>query len=350
MKKVITQKDLAEATGLNQSTVSLALRNDPRVKEATRRHVLETARRLGYRKDPMLSALASYRSRQRDSVFHGTLVWLWRPELLQYRQDQDSAWNRYLEGARRRCAALGYALETLEVPASPQEQRRLSDILYHRGIEGILVPPQQVSSEAPHFQWEQFAAVTFGWSVREPNFHAVSPNHYQNAITLVKNLHRLGYERVSGVVLTGGNYDRAHFHLWTHGLQDASRQYASSGPGIPPLLLKKTGGSIREVLLRWLDKYRPDAIGVSAEHTDLLVEELSALGLKVPNDIAVATLFRPASESRYAGIYENSTHIGEAAVDMLAGALRRREHGMPPVRRMMQIEGTWVDGPTAPGA
>ena len=49
-----TQKDVASVAGVDQSTVSLALRGDPRISPATRRRVLEAAKKLGYK--PFLNA------------------------------------------------------------------------------------------------------------------------------------------------------------------------------------------------------------------------------------------------------------------------------------------------------
>ena len=49
-----TQKDVASVAGVDQSTVSLALRGDPRISPETRRRVLEAAKKLGYK--PFLNA------------------------------------------------------------------------------------------------------------------------------------------------------------------------------------------------------------------------------------------------------------------------------------------------------
>jgi LacI family transcriptional regulator len=42
---------------VSHATVSLALRNDPRISPATKRKVFAAARRLGYRPDPHLAEL-----------------------------------------------------------------------------------------------------------------------------------------------------------------------------------------------------------------------------------------------------------------------------------------------------
>jgi DNA-binding LacI/PurR family transcriptional regulator len=54
MKRASTQSDIARLTGLDKSSVSLALRSDPRIPEETRCRVLETARKCNYR--PNLAA------------------------------------------------------------------------------------------------------------------------------------------------------------------------------------------------------------------------------------------------------------------------------------------------------
>ena len=55
--------DVASAAGVSTASVSLVLRNAPGPSAETRRRVLETARRLGYRPDRAASLLASRRSR-----------------------------------------------------------------------------------------------------------------------------------------------------------------------------------------------------------------------------------------------------------------------------------------------
>ena len=60
-------KDVAIAAGVHQTTVSRALRNDPRITEPVKKQVRQAAERLGYRLNPLLSALGTIR-RQRASA------------------------------------------------------------------------------------------------------------------------------------------------------------------------------------------------------------------------------------------------------------------------------------------
>jgi LacI family transcriptional regulator len=60
--KRITVNDVAAASGVSRATVSLVLRDEPRVSEATRRRVLETIDRLGYVYDRRAANLRTQRS------------------------------------------------------------------------------------------------------------------------------------------------------------------------------------------------------------------------------------------------------------------------------------------------
>ena len=56
-------KDIATASGMSVSTVSLALSGDLRVSETTRERIREVAKRLGYVRDPILASIAAGRFR-----------------------------------------------------------------------------------------------------------------------------------------------------------------------------------------------------------------------------------------------------------------------------------------------
>ena len=57
-----TMKDVAQQLGVHTTTVSLALRNSPKLPIETREKIQALAKKMGYHQDPMLSALTAYRS------------------------------------------------------------------------------------------------------------------------------------------------------------------------------------------------------------------------------------------------------------------------------------------------
>ncbi len=72
----VSQKNVAEVAGFHVTTVSLALKNSPRLPPETREKIQRVARELGYQPDPMLSALTIYRRKVHKPYFQGTLAWL----------------------------------------------------------------------------------------------------------------------------------------------------------------------------------------------------------------------------------------------------------------------------------
>ncbi len=344
MKPIITQKDIAQETGLDQSTVSLALRDDPRVSSRTRKRVLATARKLGYRKDPMLTALASYRGDRQQKTYHGTLAWLNDPEVYKLDYYEDSVYYHYRAGAQAQALQHGYKLEIFEVEMEAPNQRRLSEILYHRGIEGIILPPLRHAGPALKLEWEHFAVVTFGWTVMEPHFHCVSPNHYYNGTETVRNFRALGYQRIGAVLfMPPKDVGKWHYHLWAQGVETSV--FTTGGPGaVPTLRLTSCERDQAEVFQAWYRKYRPDAIAMMMECSDFVEDSLKEIGIQAPRDVGLACFVYRSQQKHLAGVRENSPYIGKAAVDMLVGTIRRREFGAPPVRRMLQIDGSWEPG------
>ena len=57
----VTLSDVAKKAGVHVTTVSLALRNHPRLPETTRQRIQAMAEAMGYRPDPLLRALVAYR-------------------------------------------------------------------------------------------------------------------------------------------------------------------------------------------------------------------------------------------------------------------------------------------------
>src|SRR5690606_18500907 len=104
----VTIRDVAKAVGLSKSTVSLALRNDPRLRKATREKIRAVADQLGYRPDPALAALAHYRYGN-ASPGAPVLGWLtnW-PERDEWRNDSRLY---HFNGACRQAERMGYQLE-----------------------------------------------------------------------------------------------------------------------------------------------------------------------------------------------------------------------------------------------
>ena len=96
-------QDVARAAGVHQTTVSLALRNDPRLPAATRERIQAHAKKLGYRPDPMLAALNFYRASRHAVKAPPTMAFLFNHADLRERSQYFPP-QMFLEGARAQAA------------------------------------------------------------------------------------------------------------------------------------------------------------------------------------------------------------------------------------------------------
>src|ERR1017187_4515828 len=101
-------QSIADALGLHVTTVSKALRGHPHISASTRELVTRQAAKVGYVPDPMLSALAAYRTALRPAKFHSVLGWI-HPHS---KAEQESllrfaGYTDYLAGAEARATQIG---------------------------------------------------------------------------------------------------------------------------------------------------------------------------------------------------------------------------------------------------
>src|ERR1017187_4344007 len=84
--KRVTVRDIARRLNVSHATVSRSLREDRRISEPVRQKVKLMAKEMGYRPDPMLSALAHYRRGNTNAPIGAELAWVnhW-PEPKQFR-------------------------------------------------------------------------------------------------------------------------------------------------------------------------------------------------------------------------------------------------------------------------
>jgi DNA-binding LacI/PurR family transcriptional regulator len=331
-----TQADVARRAGVHRTTVSLALKDHPRIPAATRKRIHGIAEQLGYAPDPMLSSLVAYRTQKRPVAFHGTLAWLvssadgfaWR-DVPHFRDSYEGAVAR-----ARRC---GFEFESFDLNAAGMRPGRLAGILRARNISGILVCPQRIPHATLDFPWEKFSAVTFGYGVAEPRLHTVSPAHYLAVRRIMGELWRLGYRRI-GLALDGAQNERTDGNNLAAYLVN---EHAAHRPlAVPPL--HEPYGNVA-ALGDWIRRHRPDAIVSGAYY---VLDMLRELGISVPEQLGVACPCIPSPDTALAGIFEDWKCLGEIAVDALVAMLNRGERGAPARPQRLHVEGPWIAGRT----
>ena len=337
--KRITQQDVAKLAGVSRAAVSMAFKGDPGIPAETRERIRDIAAQIGYVPDPMLSALAAYRNRLRPSSFHGTLAWVvnsrgkfdWRK--FPYFVD-------YFEGAQVAARRHGFQLEVFDQAKRGMTSAKLAAIFRARNIAGILLCPQpEAGTKILDFPWQDFVAVTFGYTLKTPMLHTVASSHFNSAIECFNRLRARGYKRI-GFVLSQQHIERTKLHYLGGYL---SAQTMSGMPEqLPPMIMQADA----EPLRAWLDTYKPDAI-VGGSY---LPRFLKTLGYTLPGDLGVACPGLSSGTSELSGVWENSRHMGAVATDFLVSLLTHGERGVPAVQQTVLVEGVWIEGLTMESA
>ncbi|HEU5077996.1 MAG TPA: LacI family DNA-binding transcriptional regulator [Opitutaceae bacterium] len=335
----VTQQDIAKRAGVHRATVSMALKGHPHIPPETRERILKIAAELGYSPDPMLSALAAYRSRQRPATFHGTLAWLtnsahgfnWRDRNLR------PHFSDYFEGAAAQAKRYGFQLEVFDFNAPGMTPTRLAKILESRGVSGVLLCPQPRPETNLDFPWQNFSAVTFGYTLATPRLHTVSATQYRAMRQTVHEVRAAGYRRI-GLALDG-DHDLRTDHNYLAGYL-VEQHLAGNASPVPTLNAPYTD---QGAVLQWLRAHKPDAVVTGNYH---FLDVLRSIGWKVPEEIGVACPLLPSAQTELAGVIENSPGIGSVAVDFLIGMIHRQERGIPANPQRIHVEGHWLPGKT----
>lgn len=329
----VRQQDIALKAGVHITTVSLALRDDPRLAETTRRRIQSLALEMGYTPDPMLSALTVYRNRSKRVHHQGTLAWLCPPIV---KNERKPSFPGYFKGAEERCAELGYKLEIFNF--SELGGARLSGVLHARNINGLLVPPQAHSRAHLDFDWNEFSAVCFGFTLSWPRLHLITNAQYSSSRLAVRMLRTRGYCRL-GFVTTRETDERTDQNFRAGFLSE--QHDVLPGNRIPPLLLEDTTIETEcAEFATWYRQHKPDAI---LYMYPTVAEFLRRLKI-TPAQCGSVSLSVTSRDDSLAGVYQNDPLIGRKAVDFLIDMLHRNERGIPPHRFQFFVESEWVEG------
>ena len=328
-----TIRDIAARSGLSKSAVSLALREHPRIPAATRERVLVAARALGYRPNPVFShmmrsvrATGPLRAQATLGILHG------------FAEPQPARSIPYhaewVAGARLRAESLGYAIDELWMKEPGMSARRLSDIIRARGIHALLIAPLP-ERRGVQLDWEDFTAVTAGYSLVAPRLTRAVPNHQQAMLVCVQQLAARGYRRV-GLALEKRMDPLVRFNL-----SAPFQWYQSRLPRTAAVPVLELAGAPRVAFLRWLRRHRPEAVIVTNR---VQAEWIRAEKLAAPGDIGVVCTSRTVAPPDYCCVDQQPRRLGAAAVDLLIGQMNRGEVGLPANPKTVFTDVAWFDG------
>jgi LacI family transcriptional regulator len=335
-------REIADKTGISRMAVSLALRGKAGVSEGTRKKVLKVAKELGYEPDPEVAKLLSH-IRAKKSVDTKACLALLTSGATPQDWKRYSTERKYVEGTHARAQEYGYHIEEFWLNEPGMTLSRLSNIIWSRGIEGVIIAPLQTRlsgkvTRSIRLDFNLFSAVEISETVEWPDLDRAVHDQYTSMLKALDELSSLNYKTI-GLVLEEALDLRVN-GKWTAAYLRYRNQWGAKRLP-PPLILDFPRQSDFN---RWFDRYRPNAIiSVDRFGLHLLIER----GLDVPGEVGYASLDVDGDADVYqdvSGIDQNSEIVGGAAVDMLVAAIHRGHRGIPshPVR--VEVEGSWRSG------
>jgi DNA-binding LacI/PurR family transcriptional regulator len=330
---------LARLAGVNQSTVSRALRHHSRIGDATRQRVLRIAKQHGYAINPLVSACMALRKRVHGSKYnHTTLAYLTNyPPGVSWRQHD--TFVRNYNGANAQAERRGYRLEEFPLNRQGLTAQRTGQILRARNIPGVIIAPLYRAYTHLDFPWEHFGAVAIGFSLEQPPVHFVGSDHYHGLLLAWNECRRQGAKRPA-LAITNYSNERVRGR-WLAAYLFAQQSCAAEDRPAP-FLLREDDVFDQALFRRWLEREKPDAlIGLPLfGPPDAWKEFCRTLPLRY----GWASLDVKSVNGEEAGIYQNHERIGAAAVDLLIGLVEQNQRGSLKSSQTMLLEGTWVDG------
>jgi len=335
MKPRISLRDIARHLRLSHTTVSLALRHDPRITKTTRDSVTKAAVRLGYQRDAVVSDLMSRLRTIRTSGKHDTLGFMtaW-PTRNGWQESANH--RRFFNGAQQRAQEAGYGLDEFWLGETGMTPNRMTSILRARGIRGLVVQSLEKPNGSLSLKWAHFACVTKGLTVTHPRLHRVISSHYDDMQLAVRRLGKRKYRRI-GLVL-GENHSLRVDRAW-HAAYLLHQNDIEAADRVPALILREEHGF--DVFRHWLAQHRPDCL----LFVDQPVPEwLKRLEISVPAQIGMVHLDWFPELGAMAGIDSDPEAVGVAAIDLLVGQLHAHEYGIPNREKVVEVLGRWVPG------
>ncbi|MDP0497644.1 MAG: LacI family DNA-binding transcriptional regulator [Verrucomicrobiota bacterium JB024] len=337
------QRTIAKIAGVNQATVSLALRNDPSIPLKTRERIRQIAEEIGYRPNNYVSSLMSQIRSGRPPQDKGCIAVV----VSGHKPAPDKSggglgpliYQQQYQGMYQRAVELGFKTEFFFLLDSGISMKRVDGILKARGINGmVLGAPNTNEADATELSLNSLAVATIAYTWTGIDVDRVTSHHRHNVKIAYNQLLKRGFKRI-GMCLSPGAAMGVDTN-WRAGYL-IERENTPTRYQIP-LFVGRPDQTPKAKFTDWLNKWKPEAIVSILGHEKLWLDELK---ISVPDDLSVVCINR-LPNSEFSGVQENHETIGAAAIDLVATQLIHNEFGLPKHPKLILFEGTWVEGKT----
>lgn len=328
--------DVAKAAGVHQTTVSLALRNQGRISEATRRRIRELAEKMGYRPNPLVSALIAGRRRGTMRGKGAGLAFLTTGKTrAQWRESPQ--YLALFDALRVHAEKRGYVLSEFWLSEPGMTPTRARRILLSRGIRGVVVCPLSGNRHQLDFDFSEFAAVSLGLTLHEPALDRVAGDYFSLMKQALARLLGAGFERIGFVTESAISERVGHVSLAAY----LAERHLSPARVLPPCVMAR--GETAEVRA-WLRGQKPDVVIVPTQASfNAMRTLLRDVGLRVPEDVSLVSLDCHAGGFT-GGMVRDLEAEARAAVEWLTARVERAGFGVPMNPQTILVRGGWRDG------
>ena len=331
-----TLKTIARKAGLGLSTVSYALRGDPKIPAATAERVRRIAASLGYKVDPGISHLMAHIRAGRAPQEAASLAFVW------IEADEEESRQSFnadtLRGAKERAQELGYRLHEFWLRSSGMTSERLSDILKARGIVGVVFSGcHRETAVRLQMDWGAHAAAIVGNAPWTPELHRAAHDHHLATKRVMLELAGRGYKRPGGVL------DRVVNERTSRAWEGAFLAYHTHPEDARELLRFDEVLGDPSGFRRWIDRSGVDALVISHPSTFARIRKICP-GLAKTHGFAALDLL--GERQALSGVDVGHNLVASNAVDLVVAQLQRNESGVPTSPHRVLVSGYWHEGQT----
>lgn len=327
MSAPVTISDIAQKLNLTKGSVSRALRNDPRISEATKQRVLKTARQLNYTMNNVASSLRSGKTKVIGVVIPSAEI---------------NFFGSVVHGIESLANQRGYNVLIYQSNESNEAEIRGLETFVNARVEGILVSIAKNTKNYDHFtalQKKNIPLVFFDRSNEKLNVPSVVINDFQGAYIATSHLIEQGYRRVAHI--SGPQ----HLEIFNNRLKGYKAALKAHKIKLDPALIFKGDVSIeagREAIKHFfLLKNPPDAVFAVEDFTALgALKELKEQKIKVPTDFGVIgfanEVFGQHITPSLSSFDQQTVLMGQQALTLLLELIEQK--GTKPKKRSIVLD------------
>jgi DNA-binding LacI/PurR family transcriptional regulator len=331
MKVRPTLRDVAAIVGLSISCTARALKGRPGFPPATYDRVQKAARAVGYSRDPLLTALSSYRQARKPSRFRETIAFL--STIGSEKTFLSDEGRDLLLGARARGRELGYRVAYFEIGTTLEANVKTAKILRAQGVKAFLIRSFPFPIESLAFPFSQFIGINLFSDPYATKLSAVSSYHAQSMQWVMDELVKRNYRRP--MLMIGSCLSQSLQHGWRMTFLANAKRFSK------------------------MSSYDTDKRAPLAEHARYIKEKKADVLIYCTSENRIPPAFlQPGTKlgvvcmdlldpkCGVSGIDQNRFRAGQNAVEWLQGILiTQKEHAVQEMNAML-IPGVWIDGAT----